>query len=590
MQRTNACYSIPFTYFKRTYLTFHTPRSAINMPEKLPLNLVIVGGVAGGMSAATRARRLDETASVTVFERGPYVSYANCGIPYALDGVIEKADSLLLQTPQAFKARFNVDVHTNTEVVSIDREKHEVEVRTTGVEETRRVPYDKLILSQGAETFRPPIDGINLPSVFGLQTIPDLKKIKAYISEHRASYAAVIGGGFIGLEAAENLRYLGLETSILEYAPHVFPPIDQDIAERLHAEIQRHDVRLILNARIQKIEAGSISLDGGERVPADVVLVATGVRARTSLARQAGLQIGKSGVTVNTFMQTSDPAIYAVGDMVAPAHRVAGRPFPLALAGPASRQGRLAADHIFGKAAASAAYRGNVGTAVCKIFDLTVACTGLGVTTLQEMGRDPLWVTVHPPDHATYYPGAHPMTLKVVFERETGRLLGAQAVGVASIDKRIDVLSTALQAGMKIFDLEHLELAYAPPYGSAKDPVNMAGFVGSNVLRDMVKIIHPNELMSTLALKQEQIVDVRSPEEFARGHVRTAVNLPIDRLREKLGSLDRRRRVVVYCAVGYRGYLAYRILAQHGFADVVNLDGGYKSVFDGGYKALVQDY
>jgi NADPH-dependent 2,4-dienoyl-CoA reductase/sulfur reductase-like enzyme len=555
------------------------------MASKAPLKIVVVGGVAGGMSAATRARRLDESASITVFEKGPYPSYANCGIPYALGGVIADEAKLLLQTPQAFKERFNIDVQVNTEALSIDREKHTVDVRTPS-HEIKSYPYDKLILSQGAEPFRPPIEGLDLPNVFALQTIPDLQKIKAYISEHGSRRVAIIGGGFIGLEAADAMRELGLEISIVEYAPHVFTIIDADMAESLHTEIRRHGVNLVLNARISRIQAatgdqpGCIVLADGTSVPADVVLVVVGVRARTELAQQAGLDIGRTGVTVNPFMQTSDSDIYAVGDMVETEHRVIQHPVELALAGPANRQGRLAADNIFGRAVP---YRGNVGTSVCKVFDITIASTGLAVHALRKLNQTPLWVTVHPPDHAGYYPGAHPITLKVVFEPETGRLLGAQAVGIAGVDKRIDVLSTAMQAGMTIFDLEHLELAYAPPYGSAKDPVNMAGFVGGNVLRGDVRIVHAEELEGVEA--GVQIVDVRTPGEFARGHIVNAVNLPLNQLREQVQALDKGRPAIVYCQVGYRGYLAYRILTQMGF-DVVNLDGGFKAVVDGGFKSV----
>ncbi|EKG09455.1 hypothetical protein MPH_13504 [Macrophomina phaseolina MS6] len=541
------------------------------------MNIVIVGGVAGGMSAATRARRLDETAHITVFEKGPYVSYANCGIPYALGKVIEDDGSLILQTPKSFRDRFNIDVRLNTEAITIDREKRLVHVRTTDTEEQHHAPYDKLILAQGAEPFRPPIEGIGLPNVFTLQTIMDLQSIRCFMSEHRVKKTTIIGGGFIGLEAAENLRNLGLEVSLLEYAPHVFPPVDRDMAGPIHAELRRNDVRVILNARVQQIQLGCVVQASGEEIPTDLVLLAVGIRARAALARQAGLKVGKAGVSVNEFMQTSDPDIYAVGDMVETEHRIAARPLSLALAGPANRQGRLAADHIFGKAIR---YRGNVGTAVCKVFDLTVAATGLSVSSLRQAGYDPLWVTVHPPDHAGYYPGANSIMLKVAFERQTGRLLGAQAVGKTNVDKRIDVLSTTLQAGMTIFDLEHLELAYAPPFGSAKDPVNMAGFVGSNVLRGDTEIVHTEDLANTRDLDQMQLVDVRSQKEFARGHIPFARNLPVNSLRDGLSGLDKSRRVVVYCQVGYRGYLAYRILKQNGF-DAVNLDGGYRSVVEG---------
>lgn len=556
------------------------------MAIKVPQRIVVVGGVAGGMSAATRARRLCESCSITVFEKGPYVSYANCGIPYALGGVIQDDASLLLNTPESFKGRFNINVFTMSEVTAIDRASKNLTVKSLGSEGSQSYPYDKLILAQGAESFRLPIEGANLPQVFTLQTIDDLQNIRKYITEHKCQRAAVIGGGFIGLETAENLQRLGLDVTIIEYLPHVFPPADTEMVEPIHAELRRQNVKLLLNAKAQTIsknEPGDImtvTTSNGDKVTADIVLMAVGVRARTALAAATGLTLGRNGVKVNKYMQTSDPDIYAVGDMVETEHRVLKAPMNVALAGPANRQGRLAVDHIFGR---KLAYRGNVGTSVCKVFDMTIASTGLSVQALRSLGRDPQWVTVHPPDHAGYYPGASPVTLRVIFDPETGKLLGAQAVGKKGVDKRIDVLSTAIQAEMSICDLEHLELAYSPPYGAAKDPVNMAGFVGSNVLRGDVRIVHPQDLK--LPLPGWQIVDDRSPAEFARGHLPGAVNVPVNNLRESLGMLDKSKKTLLYCHVGYRGYLGYRILVQNGF-DVVNLDGGYKSVSEGGYKAL----
>ncbi|RYO87222.1 hypothetical protein DL764_008888 [Monosporascus ibericus] len=533
------------------------------------------------MSAATRARRLDEASSITVFEKGGYTSYANCGIPYALGGIIEDDAALILHTPKDFKDRFNIDVQVNKEVISIDRESHLVHVRMVGTEEIHQVPYDKLILSQGAEAFRPPIDGVELDHVVTLQTIPDLQAIRAHLSDRGVLSVCIIGGGFIGLEAAENLSNLGLEVTMIEQLSHVLPPIDANIAEVVHAELRRNGVKLFLSATAKKIDRSRVVLTDGTEVPAELVILVAGVRARSALAKRAGLEIGRTGVKVDSHMQTSDPDIYAIGDVAETEHRIAGHPMVVTLAGPANRQGRLAADHIFGK---TVQYRGNVGTAVCRVFDLTVAIVGLSVATLHRMGHDPLWITVHTPDHANYYPGACPITLKVAFERDTGRLLGAEAVGMAGVDKRIDVLATAMQAGMTVFDLEHLELSYAPPYGSAKDPVNMAGFVGGNVLRGDCRIVHAEDL-NVDELDRLQVVDVRSPKEFSRGHIPLAINVPVDSLRDRISVLDRARRVVVYCQVGYRGYLAYRILEQEGF-DVVNLDGGFKSVLDGAFKEL----
>jgi len=572
--------------FTKFFHTHWTSPSGTEMASDPPRNVVIVGGVAGGMSAATRARRLDEHCSITVFERGPYVSYANCGIPYALGGVIKSDAALVLQTPQALKDRFNINVRANTEVLSINRMKRTVEVKSAGSETVETVPYDRLILAMGAEPFRPPIEGIDSPNVFMLQTIPDLQKIRAFQVEHNCKQVAIIGGGFIGLEVADSLRELGLEISIIEYAPHVFPPLDADMAEPLHTEIRRNNVKLFLNARIQSIEApkdgtrGCVKLEDGQSVQSDLVLVMVGIRARTKIAEEAGLKIGKTGVSVNHHLQTSDHNIYAVGDMVETENRIVGHPMQLALAGPANRQGRLAADNIFGR---KVAYRGNVGTSACKVFDLTVASVGLSVRALKQMGLDPSWVTVHPPDHAGYYPGSHAITLKLAFEKKTGRILGAQAIGTSGVDKRIDVLATAMQAGLTVFDLEHLELAYAPPYGSAKDPVNMAGFVASNVLRGDVEIVHPEYLKNEPA--DVQILDVRSPSEYSGGHLDKALNIPLNDVRDNLAKLDKGRRIMVYCGVGYRGYVAYRILKQLGY-EVVNLDGGYKSVVQGGYAGV----
>lgn len=551
----------------------------------MPLRIIIVGGVAGGMSAATRARRLNENASIIVLERGSFVSYANCGVPYALGGVIESDETLVLRTEASLESRFNIDIRLQSELVNISPQEHEIDVHDLQNDKFYKLSYDKLILAQGAESVRPPIPGMDLPQIFTLQTIPDLQKIHDFISRRNCKRAAVIGGGFIGLEAAENLHKLGLDVSMIERSSHVFTPFDGDLAEILHEELENHNVHLYVNENVMEIRddqsSAIIQLSGGQLVAADIVLVAVGVRARSDIARAAGLRIGERGVSVNLFMQTSDPDIYAVGDMVEVENRISHRAAYLALGGPANRQGRIAVDHIFGE---STPYRGNVGTSVCKIFDLTASITGLSVESLKNIGFHPLFVTVHPLDHAGYYPSASSMTLRVAFEPRTGHLLGAQAVGSNGVDKRIDVLSIALQANMSIFDLEHVELGYAPPYGSAKDPINMAGFVGSNLLRGMVEIVHPEKVSSLLP--SWQVVDVRSSDEFSQGHLPSARNIPLDELRGNIQHLRPERPVLVYCWVGYRGYLAYRILSQAGFK-VANLDGGFKSVTQGGFKNLM---
>lgn len=542
--------------------------------------IVIIGGVGGGMSAATRMRRLDESATITVFEKGPYASYANCGIPYALSKVIRDDAALVLHTPEYFKEVFNIDVYLNTEVVEIDRINEQVCTRTAGEVEIRRVDYDKLILSQGTDAIRPQITGVDQDHVVTLRTLSDLQAIRTLMLQRCPTDVCIIGGGYISLEAAENLRKMKFGVSIVEQGTHVLPPLDADIAQALHAELKRNGVRLFLNDTVRRIEKSYVVMArNGREIPADMVILAAGVTPKTSLAKLAGLEVGKQGVKVESHMETSDEDIYAVGDMVETKHMIQKQPCVVALGGPANRQGRLAADHIAGK---PVHYRGNIGTTICQVFDLTVGLAGLSVAALRRLGQEPLWVTVHPPHHASYYPDAHPITIKTAFERGTGRILGVQAVGMAGVDKRIDVLATAMQAGMTVLDLEHLELSYAPPYGSAKDAVNMVGFVSSNLLRGDYKLVHAEDI-SVENLSAWQVVDVRSPDEFATGHLPHAINLPIGTLRDRVSKIDNSIPTLVYCSVGYRGYLAYRILSQRGF-NVVNLDGGLKTVVEGGIK------
>ncbi|KAL7910451.1 hypothetical protein GGI35DRAFT_366952 [Trichoderma velutinum] len=542
--------------------------------------VVIVGGVGGGMSAATRLRRLDESATITVFEKGPYAGYANCGIPYALSKVIKDDEALILHTPKYFKEYFNIDVHLNTEVVEIDRTNEQVCTQTAGEAEIRRVDYDKLILSQGAEAVQPQIAGADQSHVVTLRTISDLQAIRSIMLKRCVRDVCIIGGGFISLEAAENLRKMKFEVSIVEQWNHVLPSIDADIAQFLHTELKRNGIKLYLNDTARRIESSHVVLaSNGREIPAELVILAVGIRAKTPLAKLAGLEVGKQGVKVESHMETSDEDIYAVGDMVETKHIIQQQSSVVALGGPANRQGRLAADDIAGR---PVRYRGNIGTTICQVFDLTVGLAGLSVSALRDLGQEPLWVTVHPPHHARYYPNAHPITIKTAFEKGTGRILGVQAVGIAGVDKRVDVLATAMQARMTVFDLEHLELSYAPPYSAAKDPVNMVGFVSSNLLRGDYQIIHAEDI-NIKNLHAWQVVDVRSPEEFATGHLPGAINLPIATLRNQASELDQSVPILVYCYVGYRGYLAYRILSQRGFS-VVNLDGGLKTVVEGGTR------
>lgn len=550
-------------------------------------NVVIVGGVAGGMSCATRLRRLDETVNITVIEKGPYVSYANCGLPYALGGIISE-EKLRVQSVAKMKDWFNIDARVNTELVSIQREEKRVTVRdATGTEST--MPYDKLVLAMGAEAFLPPIEGVDLPHVFTLQTIPDLQKIQALIAGTQVRRAAVVGGGFIGLEAAENLRHLGIDATILEFDHHVFPLVDPEIGQMVDEELRRNGVQLMLNARVTKItsptdsEPGQVFAEGIEPVAADLVIMAVGIRARTAIAREAGLSVGRTGVTVNEAMQTSDPDIYAVGDMVETLNLISNAPMQTALAGPANRQGRLVADHISGR---DVKYRGNLGASVCQVFDMTVGLVGMSSRNLNRLGIKHEYITVHPPNHAGWYPGAAEMTIKAAFEVPGGRILGVQIIGKEGVDKRIDVMATAMRGGMTIGDLEHLELGYAPPYAAAKDPINMLGFVGGNVLRGDIKLVHAADFVQgSLTLEDFQIVDVRSVEEHARGHLKGAINIPLGELRQRVGEVKKGVPTVVHCWAGYRAYVACRFLAHNG-VDAYNLDGGFKAVRDGGFVVI----
>ncbi|KAH7082598.1 hypothetical protein BKA63DRAFT_404028 [Paraphoma chrysanthemicola] len=541
------------------------------------------------MSFVTRARRLCESADITIFENGPFVGLANCGIPYALGGLLQSDEALVPQTPESVKARYNVDVRLGNEVVSINRAKRILEY-TTEDGETQFTKYDKLVLAQGAEPNRPAIPGADADNVFTLQTIPDMEYIKCYLATHNSRSVAIIGGGCIGLEAAESLHASGAQISIIEYMPHVFPPIDQDIAAPLHAEIKSKGVDLYLSARIKEIRhapgpksASEIVLESGEKIEAHIILLVAGVRPRIELAQRAGLGCNRFGVITNEYLQTTDPDIYAIGDMACTMNTVTKTQHNLALAGPANRQGRLVADHMFGR---KVAYRGSVGTTVCQVFDLNVAIVGSSIRSLRGQGLTPKYITVHPPNHDSYYPSSYTMTLKLAFSRPDGRILGAQILGKEGVDKRIDVIATCMQAGMTVFDLEHLELAYAPPFGSAKDPVNIAGFVACNVLRGDTEIVHPEDLTSDL-LEHWQVVDVRSEDEFKYGLVKGALRISLEELRENMGMLDKSRKTLVYCQDGYRGYLGYRILKQNGFEHVVNLDGGFKEITQGGHATLV---
>ncbi len=544
------------------------------------MKLLIVGGVAGGASAAARARRLSEDAQIILFERGPDVSFANCGLPYYVGGEIAERDKLLVVTPEQLQTRFKLDVRTRSSVEAIDRAAKKVRVRDLSTGREYEESYDKLILAPGAAPLRPPIPGIDLPGIYTLRNLQDVDRIKQKVDEG-VKQAVVVGAGFIGLELVENLVRRGVTTTVVELQDQVLPPFDKEMTTPLADHLAARGVSLLLGESAEAFEKAAdglvVRLKSGRRLAAQLVILGVGVRPENRLATLAGLEVGpRGGIRVNEHLQTTDPDIYAVGDAIEVKDFVMGVPTQVPLAGPANRQGRIAADHIFGR---DARYRGTQGTAIVRVFDLTAAMTGASEKTLQRAKRAYRKVYVHPTNHAGCYPGAEAMTLKVVFDPTDGKLLGAQAVGGAGVDKRIDVLAVAIQAGMTVFDLEEMELAYSPQYGSAKDPINMAGFVAAGLLRGD----HPQADVAAVipsANGRALLVDVRTPQEYAGGHIPGAVNIPVDDLRSRLGELPHDRELAVYCQVGQRGYLATRILAQAGFK-AVNLGGGYKT-----YKLL----
>lgn len=542
------------------------------------MKIIIVGGVAGGASAATRARRLSETAEIILCERGPDVSFANCGLPYYLGGEIADRGKLLVVTPQRMRERYHLDVRTRTEVIAIDRAAKKVTLRDLANGRDYDETYDKLVLAPGAAPIRPPLPGIDLPGIYLLRNLQDVDRIKATLEED-VQRAVMIGAGFIGLELVENLVRLGIETTLVELQDQVLPPLDKEMTAPIEQSLNKAGVHLRLGESATAFEQTSeeiyVLLKSGEKISADLVVLGVGVRPENSLAVNAGLAVGpRGGIQVNANMQTADPDIYAVGDAVEVRDYVTGEATQVPLAGPANRQGRIAADHIFGK---ESEFRGTQGTAIVRIFEITAACTGTSEKTLKRLNRRYLKIYTHPASHAGYYPGAEPMSLKLLFEPESGKILGAQAVGGEGVDKRIDVLAVAIQAGMTVYDLEEMELAYAPQFGSAKDPVNMLGFVGAGVLSGLHPQISVNE-WDQIASEPEPpfLLDVRTQTEYEAGHLPGAVNLPVDELRDKLDQLPRSRSIVAYCQVGQRGYLALRILIQNGF-DVRNLSGGYKA-------------
>lgn len=540
--------------------------------------LVIIGGVAGGATAAARARRINEHAEIVLFERGGYISFANCGLPYYIGHVIKKRDNLLLTTPAAFKARYNIDVRTMSEVTAIDPTNKTVQVKEYQTGKIYTEGYDKLILSPGAEPVRPRIEGMSGDRIFSLRSVPDSDRIRAYVDEVRPQKAIIVGGGFIGIEMAENLIRRGIAVTIIEMLDQVMPPLDHEMASLAQAYMKQKGITLMLGEGVQSISQKrdriTITTTRGNRTECDMVILSVGIAPENALARNAGLDLAEDGhVLVNRSMQTSDPNIYAVGDAVTVQDFITGMPTGTALAGPANKQARIAADNALER---KAEFRGTLGTSVVKVFDMTVASTGLNEKKLKVLDMPYLKSYTHSPSHATYYPGAEIMSFKLLFAPGDGRILGCQIIGREGVDKRIDVMATAIRASMSVYDLEELELAYAPPYSSAKDPVNMAGFVAANILKGDMDVIHWDEL-DDLDMSAHVLVDLRNSDEpEASGRIQGTINIPVNSLRSKLSEMDREKTYVLICAVGMRGYVAHRILAQHGFSSK-NLSGGFRT-------------
>lgn len=543
------------------------------------MRIVIVGGVAGGMSAATRLRRLDADAEIIVLEKSGHVSYANCGLPYFVGGIIEEEKSLFLQTPESLHTRFRLDVRVSTEATRIDPASRTIEIRDLGSGETSQISYDKLILSPGASPVIPPIPGIE--NAITLRTVEDVERIVEQV-ERRPQNAVVIGGGFIGLEVAENLMHKGIPTTVVEALPQVLAPLDPEMATLVTDELVKHGVKVFLGNAVESITTESVRLASGEELPSELVILAIGVRPDIALAKHANLNIGeRGGIQVNEFNLTSDPNIYAVGDAAEKRDSIDGSATLVPLANLANRHGRVVADHIAGRPVRPVT---TIGTAIVKVFDLTIATTGWNEKRLVAQKRGFHAIHTHPASHAGYYPGARPMSLKLLFDNSTGEILGAQGVGTEGVDKRIDVIATSMRGGITAPELADLELAYAPPFGSAKDPVNMLGYIAENRLSGLSKAAQWNELEDYRSRGYE-ILDVRTAREFARGSIPNSVNIPIDELRERVSEI-KSHDIVVNCQVGLRGHTAASLLGELGF-NAVNLDGGYQTWSQSPAKASV---
>ena len=548
------------------------------------MKVVIVGGVAGGATAAARIRRLDEQAEIVVFERSGYISYANCGLPYYIGGIIEDPEDLTLQTPESFYTRFRIRMKVHHEVIAIHPDRKKVSVKNLKTGEEFEEIYDKLLISPGAKPVQPNLPGVDSDKLFTLRTVEDTFRIKDFVDHHNPKSAVMVGGGFIGLEVAENLRELGVDVTIVQRPKQLMNPFDADMASFIHGEVRKHGVKLALGYSVEGFEENNDGIDvllkDQPAIHADMVVLAIGVTPESGLAKDAGLAMGiKNSIMVNDRMETSVPDIYAVGDAVQVKHYVTGEDTLIALAGPANRQGRIAADNICG---GDSRYSGSQGSSVIKIFDMTAATTGINETNARKFGLNVDTVILSPMSHAGYYPGGKLMTMKVVFEKETYRLLGAQIVGYDGVDKRIDVLATAIHAGMKATDLKDLDLAYAPPYSSAKDPVNMAGFMVDNISKGL-KQWHLADVDKLPRDGSVTLLDTRTVREYSRGHIEGFKNIPVDELRERIEEIEPEKKVYVICQSGLRSYIATRILEGHGF-EAYNFAGGFRF-----YDAVMND-
>ncbi|MBE4909460.1 CoA-disulfide reductase [Bacillus luteolus] len=538
--------------------------------------IVVIGGVAGGATTAARLRRLDETSTIVMFEKGEHISFANCGLPYYIGETIKSRDKLLVQTVEGMSKKFNLDIRNLSEVTQINRDTKTVTVKNLTTDEIYEESYDVLVLSPGAKPIVPPIPGLNeADNVFTLRNILDTDKIKGYVDDQKPSEAVVVGGGFIGLEMAENLADRGVKVTLVEMANQVMAPLDIEMAAIVHKHLVDKEVTLILEDGVKSLEekGKKITLFSGKEINTDLIILSIGVSPENTLAIDAGLSVGaRGGIQVNEYLQTNDQDIFALGDAIEVIDYMNGNAAMIPLAGPANRQGRIVANNIYGK---KETYKGTLGTGIAKVFDLTVATTGNNEKVLKQLGVDYKAIHIHPASHAGYYPGAHPIALKLLFDYSTGKLFGAQAVGADGVDKRIDVIATAIKGGLTIFELTELELAYAPPYSSAKDPVNMAGYVAANMIDEEIETVQWHEIDEIVA-NGGLLIDVREPHERDNGFIEGSINIPLGDIRERLEELPKGKTIYLSCQVGLRGYLATRILKGHGYK-AINLDGGWKT-------------